>query len=371
METTGWRDIESFDSPEWVRLAAMQALEVAGVTVPSGREEQHVLKQGSGGCFGAMLEATRDRLPYRLESGEGVMVQLPRFFVEAVRFLEQNAGCEGIFRKAGSVARQKNLRLAVNAGASLRDCNVHDVASLLKQYLRELPQPLVPSSLSPALDSCLALGEKERERCLLLVCLLLPSAHLQCLRVLMALLSRVACHGAHSLMSAESLAVVMAPNLLQPCREVLSAMDTSIRAHTVVAKMLIENSNLIGRVPTDIVETAQMLSNEASERPEVVLNKSCEGGSGEAVVGRYQKWRKRTASLSGLVNRLKCKSGRAPHTPSSPPLPSGGEGSAALGHVTQVGRVPSIKRKGSQEDLLAKKRWVWPTTCALIIEGYL
>ena len=42
METTGWRDIESFDSPEWVRLAAMQALEVAGVTVPSGREEQHV-----------------------------------------------------------------------------------------------------------------------------------------------------------------------------------------------------------------------------------------------------------------------------------------------------------------------------------------
>lgn len=63
--------------------------------------------------------------------------------------------------------------------------------------------------------------------------------------------------------------------------------------------MLIENSNLIGRVPTDIVETAQMLSNEASERPEVVLNKSCEGGSGEPVVGRYQKWRKRTASLSG------------------------------------------------------------------------
>ena len=68
--------------------------------------------------------------------------------------------------------------------------------------------------------------------------------------------------------------------------------------------MLIESSNLIGQVPTDIVETAQMLANETAGRPEAVLNRSCEevlgeGGSGEGVVGRYQKWRKRTASLSG------------------------------------------------------------------------
>ena len=46
VRTKGWRDIESFESPECVRLAVMQALEVAGITVPSRREEQ-VLKPAS------------------------------------------------------------------------------------------------------------------------------------------------------------------------------------------------------------------------------------------------------------------------------------------------------------------------------------
>ena len=66
----------------------------------------------------------------------------------------------------------------------------------------------------------------------------------------------------------------------------------------------------------------------------------------------------------GLGNRLKSKGGRAPHphTPAASPLPGGRDDSATSGHVTKVGRMPSFKRKGSHEDLLANKRWVWPTS---------
>ena len=60
------------------------------------------------------------------------------------------------------------------------DTNVHDVASLLKQYLRELPEPLITSRLFPVFEACYSLSQPtERQRCVLLACLLLPRIHLQ------------------------------------------------------------------------------------------------------------------------------------------------------------------------------------------------
>ena len=86
---------------------------------------------------------------------------------------------------------------------------------------------------------------------------------------------------------------------LHSCANSLSPL--SLCSSTVVSKMLIESSNLIGQVPADIIQSAQMLANEMADCPK---DSSCngvpgEGGSGEETTGRYQKWRKRTGSLSG------------------------------------------------------------------------
>ena len=43
---------------------------------------------------------------------------MDRVFVQAVKYLEANTKCEGLFRKAGSVARQKSLRV----GCGVRVC---------------------------------------------------------------------------------------------------------------------------------------------------------------------------------------------------------------------------------------------------------
>ena len=63
VETEGWRDIESFDSSEWVRLAAIQALEAAGITVPNLREE-HVSQPNSMTKRANKIIGVDDRRPH-------------------------------------------------------------------------------------------------------------------------------------------------------------------------------------------------------------------------------------------------------------------------------------------------------------------
>ena len=76
----------------------------------------------------------------------------------------------------------------LESGGSLNASSIHDVASLLKQYLRELPSPLLTPPLLPVFEACHELlppGEDQR-RATLLACLLLPSRHLQASHLLLA-----------------------------------------------------------------------------------------------------------------------------------------------------------------------------------------
>ena len=53
---------------------------------------------------------------------------------------------EGVFRKPGSRQRQRDLRDQLDKGDALPSViNVNDAADLLKAFLRELPNPLLPS----------------------------------------------------------------------------------------------------------------------------------------------------------------------------------------------------------------------------------
>jgi len=52
---------------------------------------------------------------------------------------------EGIFRKTGSVARQHELKANVNQQLplNLQEYTAHDVASVMKSILADLPEPLL------------------------------------------------------------------------------------------------------------------------------------------------------------------------------------------------------------------------------------
>ena len=73
-----------------------------------------------------------------------------------------------------------NTQATLELGEELSSPNVHDVAGILKQYLRELPSPLILPSLHPTLEGVWSRGEG-RERVELVMCALLqlPRQHLQ------------------------------------------------------------------------------------------------------------------------------------------------------------------------------------------------
>lgn len=52
---------------------------------------------------------------------------------------------EGIFRKTGSVSRQQELKFLVNQSKTINldEFTCHDVASVMKSILADLPEPLL------------------------------------------------------------------------------------------------------------------------------------------------------------------------------------------------------------------------------------
>lgn len=53
---------------------------------------------------------------------------------------------EGIYRMAGSIAQVNTVSLELNKGnyKILKDQDVHSITSLLKKFLKELPDPVIP-----------------------------------------------------------------------------------------------------------------------------------------------------------------------------------------------------------------------------------
>ncbi|XP_064187226.1 ralA-binding protein 1-like [Anguilla rostrata] len=112
--------------------------------------------------FGALLAEAAERTA--LYDG----IPLPAVFRECVDFVESHGmTCEGIYRVSGMKSKVDELKAAYDREESprLEDHDPHTVASLLKQYLRELPEALAPRELTARFeDACGRPAEAERLR---------------------------------------------------------------------------------------------------------------------------------------------------------------------------------------------------------------
>ncbi|XP_023679449.1 ralA-binding protein 1-like [Paramormyrops kingsleyae] len=81
-------------------------------------------------------------------------IQLPAIFRECVDHIENHGMCEGIYRVSGVKSKIEELKAAYDRGAPPRlgEQDPHTVASLLKQYLRELPEHLLGQDLAPCFE---------------------------------------------------------------------------------------------------------------------------------------------------------------------------------------------------------------------------
>jgi len=163
-----------------------------------------------------------------VEVEENTDLFVPKFMVNACQYIEEHLNSVGIYRLAGSAARQKNIRKELETTEVDLDRvnpspSVLDVASLLKQFLRELPVPIIPTYL----HSVLVEAMNKDESSLLLCLLLLPSLHLSCLSYLARHLANMASNSEVNKMNASNLAIVITPSLF-PMQDKLVSKDKKI-----------------------------------------------------------------------------------------------------------------------------------------------
>lgn len=159
--------------------------------------------------FGIALEQT-------LDAGE----LIPALVRQSCEHIENVAlSSEGIFRLSGKQVQIDTYRYLFDVGATpnlTREADPHTVAGVLKLFLRELPEPLVPRSYyNRCIQAMMQQDEVAKRRVLRHVLHALPRPYFATLRYLCTFLRKVAQRHAVNKMAAHNLATVFAPNLLK------------------------------------------------------------------------------------------------------------------------------------------------------------
>ncbi|XP_029431738.1 LOW QUALITY PROTEIN: unconventional myosin-IXa [Rhinatrema bivittatum] len=145
---------------------------------------------------------------------------VPLLMEKLINYIEMHGlYTEGIYRKSGSTNKIKELRQAIDTdidNVNLDDYNIHVIASVFKQWLRDLPNPLMTFELYAEFLRAMGLQEKkETIRGVYSVIDQLSRTHLSTLERLIFHLVRIALQEETNRMSANALAIVFAPCILR------------------------------------------------------------------------------------------------------------------------------------------------------------
>ncbi|KAM6976049.1 rho GTPase-activating protein 24 isoform 2-T3 [Tautogolabrus adspersus] len=193
-----------------------------------------------GGIFGQKLEET---VRYERRYGNK---QAPMLVEQCVDFIRQwGLREEGLFRLPGQANLVKELQDAFDCGEKPSfDCNtdVHTVASLLKLYLRELPEPVIPFHKYADFLACAKLLSKDDEMGMkelrkLVECL--PPVNYNLLKYICRFLDEVQSYSGVNKMSVQNLATVFGPNILRPkVEDPVTIMEGTVLVQQLMAVLI-------------------------------------------------------------------------------------------------------------------------------------
>uniref|UniRef100_A0A8C3K249 Myosin IXB n=1 Tax=Calidris pygmaea TaxID=425635 RepID=A0A8C3K249_9CHAR len=152
---------------------------------------------------------------------------------------------EGIYRKSGSANRMKELKQLLQADPNsvrLENYPIHTITGILKQWLRELPDPLMTSAQYNDFLRAVELPEKQEQLCAIYSVLeQLPQANHNTLERLIFHLVKVALIEDVNRMSPNALAIVFAPCLLR-CPDTSDPLTSmkDVSKTTMCVEMLIK-----------------------------------------------------------------------------------------------------------------------------------
>uniref|UniRef100_A0A674IU23 Rho-GAP domain-containing protein n=1 Tax=Terrapene triunguis TaxID=2587831 RepID=A0A674IU23_9SAUR len=233
-----------------VRLAVLQQLRAAyGIKVKSGSCRGAAGKQpGAAAVEGKVFGISLHSLP------QSVIVC---FKLEPYLLWEEHVHTEGLFRKSGSFVRLKTLKSQLDHGENCLPAALPcDVAGLLKQFFRELPEPILPTDLQEALFKAQHLENEEKNTATVLLSCLVSDRTIDTLRYFFNFLRNVSLRSNENKMDSSNLAVIFAPNLLHSSDNEKMSVNTEkkLRLQAAVVQTLIDHAADIGRVPEFILE---------------------------------------------------------------------------------------------------------------------
>ncbi|XP_034041072.1 rho GTPase-activating protein 22 isoform X2 [Thalassophryne amazonica] len=198
-----------------------------------------------GGIFGQHLEETM------LYEGQcGPQRPVPLLVDQCVCFIrELGLEEEGLFRAPGQTNYVRELQDAFDRGDKPvfdSSTDVHTVASLLKLYIRELPEPVIPFSKYTQFLSCAQLLTKDKEMGIMELgkqVKALPQVNYNLLKYICRFLDEVQSHSNENKMSVQNLATVFGPNILRPrVEDPVSMMEGSSQVQHLMTVLISDHS---------------------------------------------------------------------------------------------------------------------------------
>ncbi|XP_077036478.1 rho GTPase-activating protein 11A isoform X2 [Agelaius phoeniceus] len=237
-----------------VRLAVLEELRASyGIKVKSGSCLAAAKAPGAAAAEGKIFGISFHALPQSLVPEYGY---IPSFLVDTCEYLEEHVNTEGLFRKSGSLVRLKALKSKLDQGENCLSAALPcDVAGLLKQFFRELPEPILPPHLQEGLFKAQQLGNEKKAATVLLSCLMADRT-IAALRYFFNFLRTVSLRSNENRMDSSNLAVIFAPNLLHSNEneKMSTSTEKKIRLQAAVVETLIDHAAEIGQVPEFILE---------------------------------------------------------------------------------------------------------------------
>ncbi|KAH7099000.1 Rho GTPase activation protein [Auriculariales sp. MPI-PUGE-AT-0066] len=164
---------------------------------------------------------------------DGEKGDIPRVVKDCAQYLRQTGMIEeGLFRRSPNTVMLQQAKQAYDRGhpVSLESFgDAHLAAVLLKKFLKDLPEPIVPEDCYPIIRKCPPASDNPADVTTVnyIRDQILPSLHSHAAVVLLSyvlhLMHNVTLRSAHNRMDAHNLALVLAPNLVagtNPARDV-------------------------------------------------------------------------------------------------------------------------------------------------------
>ncbi|CAH1185486.1 unnamed protein product [Phyllotreta striolata] len=172
---------------------------------------------------------------------------------------------EGLFRVAASTSKVKRLKAAIDSGCfsflipEYRD--VHILSSLLKLYLRELPEPLLTFHLHECWLEAVQVQEPQRIDKVKEIIQRLPQENRDNLAYLFQFLSKLTKHPENK-MTPSNIAIVLSPNLLWNEQENLNSIGSCVTFNILVELMIKESDYLFPDDASKLVSALDIFQDE-------------------------------------------------------------------------------------------------------------